>query len=342
MRLLCTGAAGFISSNVIDALVGQGHIVTGVDMLDEKIHPTIPNYLNPKVEYIYTPLHIWNPPTLDFEAVIHFAALGGVSRAAREPKAILVANCLGTERLCQIIKDRCPKLKQAILASSFSIYGNNYKYFCTLCPTIPDHSSSGTRTEEDLTLGNYEVLCPQCNGPMVLEPITEKTLPSPLELYAVSKYTQELLWNTLFCKKTTLRFSSVYGPRLRLHDGEATIIAKLAGWIKDGIPPTLFEDGKQLRDWIYVGDVIHAINALLEGREAAPIINVCSGAGTTLLDACNILAETFHTTCYPKIVGGYRSGDIRHCIGDYSNFKKLTGKIPIPFSIESALASFIK
>ena len=253
-----------------------------------------------------------------------------------------MANCLGTERLCQILRDRCPKLKQAILASSFSVYGNNYNYLCKNAECNYSGIGFGVRTEDNLKVGIYGVLCPTCERAMTILRIREDTTPSPLELYATSKYTQEVLWNMLSCKKTILRFSSVYGPRLRLHDGEATIIAKLAGWIKDGIPPTLFEDGKQLRDWVYVGDIIHAITTLLEGREAAPIINVCSGVGTTLLDACNILAETFHTTCYPKIVGGYRSGDIRHCIGDCSNFEKLTGTSPSTFCVSSAKASFIE
>ena len=82
------------------------------------------------------------------------------------------------------------------------------------------------------------------------------------------------------------RFSSVYGTRLRLDDGEATIVAKLAGWLRAGLCPKLFEDGRQLRDWVFVGDLVEAIVRVVEGAPAPAYVNVCSGVGTSLIDAC--------------------------------------------------------
>jgi nucleoside-diphosphate-sugar epimerase len=150
---------------------------------------------------------------------------------------------------------------------------------------------------------------------------------------------QELCFRGFDRAETTIfRFSSVYGPRLRLDDGEATIIAKLAGWIGSGVTPTLFEDGRQIRDWVYVGDLVQAVLALVDGAAAPPIVNVCSGRPTTLREACDILARTLDTSCSPNIAGGFRPGDMRHCLGDPGNFAKLLGRQPLSFAEGAPLA----
>jgi dTDP-L-rhamnose 4-epimerase len=129
-----------------------------------------------------------------------------------------------------------------------------------------------------------------------------------------------------------MRFSSVYGTRLRLHDGEATIIAKLAGWIGAGETPTLFEDGRQIRDWVYVGDVVATALALTALPGPARVVNVCSGVPTTLVEACEILADCLGTHVRPKVVGGFRAGDMRHCLGDAGPLAALLGRTPISFA----------
>ena len=135
-----------------------------------------------------------------------------------------------------------------------------------------------------------------------------------------------------------LRFSSVYGPRLRLYDGEATIIAQIAGWIRSGQRPSLFEDGRQMRDWVYVGDVVAAITRLLGGAEAPSVVNVCSGVGTPLAEACEAIASAYGVRCDPELVGSFRSGDMRHCLGDPGRLRALIGRDPIPFTEGSSLA----
>ena len=138
------------------------------------------------------------------------------------------------------------------------------------------------------------------------------------------------------CQKTIFRFSSVYGSGMRLQDGEATIIAKLAGQIKEGISPKLFEDGRQMRDWVYVGDICKAIETVLRRQpkeNSEEIINICSGEGTSLLDGCKHLsyAYGYFPTIKPEIVGGYRPGDMRHCVGDPSKLEFTLGVKPTLF-----------
>jgi UDP-glucuronate 4-epimerase len=94
MKVLVTGAAGFIGSHVVDALVARGAAVIGLDSLDPGVHRAVPEYLNPKADYCFSDLRTFQPDErfADVEGIVHLAALGGVSRAAREPANIIQAN----------------------------------------------------------------------------------------------------------------------------------------------------------------------------------------------------------------------------------------------------------
>jgi dTDP-L-rhamnose 4-epimerase len=336
MKVLVTGGAGFIGSHIVDALAETGHRVLVIDSLDPAIYKAPPPYLRSDVDYSFIDLRHWQPTSAfdDVEAVVHLAALGGVSRAAREPANVLSANVAGTARLVEACA-RWPKLQRFVLASSFSVYGANYKY---RLPSTGE-TRDGSRAIADLDAGRFDVRDRKSGEVAEIVPITENATPNPLELYGASKYMQELcLRGFTHAPVTIFRFSSVYGTRLRLDDGEATIVAKLAGWIRDGHEPTLFEDGRQLRDWVYVGDLVEAVTRVVEGAAAPPIVNVCSGVGTSLIDACEHIGRVFGVNATYRVVGGYRAGDMRHCLGDQSSLAKLIGRAPLTFAEGAPLA----
>lgn len=335
MKVLVTGAAGFIGSHVVDGLVNQGHQVVGLDGLDPDIYQRPPSYLNPAADYCFLDLRNLRDGKrfADVEAVIHFAALGGVARAAREPANLIDANVRGTANLIEAMRDM-PKLRRVLHISSFSVYGSNYKY-----RTSSGELIDGSRKVEDLEKGRYEVYGPD-GQPAQITQINATTPPNPLETYGASKYMQELCFRGFQQAPLTIfRFSSVYGDRLRLDDGEATIIAKLAGWIRDGKRPKLFEDGQQIRDWVFVGDIVAAAQAIVAGKSAPPVVNVCTGVPTTLEEACVYLADALGVDCPPEIVGGYRAGDMRHCLGDPTDITNLIDRRPIALK-EGAVAAF--
>jgi dTDP-L-rhamnose 4-epimerase len=336
MKVVVTGGAGFIGSHVVDALAGRGDEVIVIDSLDPGVHHGPPGYLRDDVDYCFADLRHWRPDERfeGVEGVVHLAALGGVGRAAKETENVLTANAGGTARLVEEMKG-WPSLRRVVVAGSFSAYGSNYAYRCLGCGT----ERNGDRDPADLAAGRYEVTCARCGGETEVLPVTEATPPSPLEWYGASKYMQELAFRGFEqARVTTLRFSSVYGTRLRLDDGEATIIAKLAGWIRAGQSPSLFEDGRQIRDWVYVGDIVDAALALLDGAPAGPVVNVCSGVATTLTEACGYIAEAVGSSARPTVVGGFRPGDMRHCLGDPVNLRALLGRDPVSFREGAALA----
>ena len=335
MKALVTGAAGFIGSHVVDALREAGVAVLGLDSLDQAVHRAIPDYLRPDVDYCFADLRTFVPDErfADVELVVHLAALGGVARAAREPGNIISANVGGTARLLEFA--RAWPLRRVILAGSFSVYGANYSY------RVPSTGAvlSAYRQARDLERGLFDVRDPATGEVAEIIPITPDTLPNPLETYGASKYMQELCFRGFDSAPVTiLRFSSVYGPRLRLDDGEATIIARLAGWIRAGVSPTLFEDGQQIRDWVFVRDIADLVVRIAQGAESPDLINVCSGVPTTLAGACTTLNHVFGSDVQPIIAGGFRPGDMRHCLGDPSIFARVLGRRPVTFEDGAALA----
>jgi dTDP-L-rhamnose 4-epimerase len=306
-----------------------------IDSLDPGIYKEPPSYLNPKAEYCFADLRYWRPDSRfdNVEVVVHLAALGGVSRAAREPENIISGNCGGTARLAEVA-GTWPRLRTLMLVSSFSVYGANFTYRCKSCGC----ERNGQRVTEDLEAGRFEVMCQQCDEGASIVPIKESATPGPMETYAASKYMQELCFRGFTrCPVYILRLSSAYGKRLRPDDGEATIIAKIAGWIRANKRPKLFEDGRQIRDFVYLGDVIETVLALISGASVPQIINVCSGDPTTLIDACHYVSNSLGKEITPEVVGRYRKGDMRHCLGDPSILRGLLGRDPVPFKEGAAL-----
>src|SRR5262245_585875 len=104
MKVLVTGGAGFIGSHIVDALAGSGADVIVVDSLDPEVFHAPPSYLNPKADYFIADLRRFQPDERfdDIEMVVHCAALGGVSRAARQRENVLTANAGGTARLLDV------------------------------------------------------------------------------------------------------------------------------------------------------------------------------------------------------------------------------------------------
>lgn len=331
MKVLVTGGAGFIGSHAVDAFVDQGADVLCLDSLDPGAHRSVPAYLNPEADYCFADLRAWQPDDRveDIEVVVHFAALGGVNRAAREPENVITANVGGTSRLLAAM-GRWARLRMVILASSFSVYGSSYRYRCTHCGRTRD----GGRVERDMVAGRYEVYCSACRQPTAVLPLSESTSPEPLEVYGASKYMQELCFRGFqHAPVHILRQSSIYGPRLRSADGEATIIAKIAGWTAAGSTIQLFEDGHQIRDWVHVDDTIAAALALVSRGTGPPIINVCTGTPTSLLEACDVIGEAMGRPSIVDVVGGFRSGDMRHCLGNPTLLRELIGRDPITFRV---------
>jgi UDP-glucose 4-epimerase len=162
---------------------------------------------------------------------------------------------------------------------------------------------------------------------------------APREPYAASKAMQELVFSGYDGPINILRFSSVYGRNMRQSGDDATIAGRLAGWIRSSERCDIHEDGLQSRDFVSVTDVVDTIRAILDGRPCPPVLNVCSGKPTTLIEACTIIGDAVGRKPVIHMTGESRPGDMRHCLGDAGPLTELLGRAPVSFA-EGACVAF--
>jgi dTDP-L-rhamnose 4-epimerase len=152
---------------------------------------------------------------------------------------------------------------------------------------------------------------------------------NPISVYGLTKYFQEnLLQNvceSLDINYTGLRFQNVYGPGQSLTNPYTGIISIFTNLLRQDKTINIFEDGKESRDFVYVDDVIDAIQlALLNERNQCEIYNVGSGNQTTVLEIAETLRSHLKSNSLLQITGNYRKGDIRH---NYANIDKIVNDL---------------
>ena len=346
MRVLVTGGAGFIGSHTVDLLVERGYSVRVLDNLEPQVHfNKKPDYLNQKVEYFFgnvTEREDWFKALKNVDAVIHLAAIVGVGQSMYQPVRYLTTNSIGTANMYEVLLEK-PEIRKSIrkiiVASSKSIYGEG-AYVCKVHGVV----YPGLRKREQLEKKDWEVHCPFCDEYVKPVGITEEKPVQNLSIYALSKYdTERIAVNFGFALKiptVVLRYFNVYGPRQSLNNPYTGVIAIFSSRIKNNNPPIIFEDGRQLRDFIYVEDVARA-NLLALESEREGVYNVGTGKATSILEVANTLIELFDSKVEPKITGEFRVGDNRHDFADISKIKREL-KFEPRYSLKQGLEKFVE
>jgi len=331
MKILVTGGAGFIGSHTVDLLVEKGHEVTILDNLEPQVHVNKkPDYINQKAKLIIgdvTNKDTWLNVLKNVDAIVHLAAMVGVGQSMYQPVRYLNANTIGTAKLYEALLDK-PELRKRIqkiiVASSMSIYGEG-AYECKNCGTV----YPGLRLKKQLEEKGWEIHCPKCGECVKPIPTNEDKPALNLSTYALSKYDQEKIslnyGFALNIPTVALRYFNVFGPRQSLNNPYTGVCAIFSSRIKNNNSPIIYEDGKQIRDFIYVEDVARANLLCLEKINDIDSFNVCSGSPTSILKIAEILIELHDSNVEPKITEGFRAGDVRHIFGDLSKMKKKLG-----------------
>ena len=292
MNILVTGSAGFIGKHVVKRLLELGHEVTGIDNLEPRVHGegavSAPN------EYDFIQVSCANVPyrvLRKANVVIHLAAQVGVADSMVDQIRYVQDNSMATAHFLEDLaftnyKDGA--LHKLIVASSMSVYGD------------PDTS----------------------------QPIRESHPTAPASVYGLTKYDQEMLckfWGKQHDVSTVaLRFFNIYGPGQALSNPYTGVIANFANWLLAGERPTVYEDGQQTRDFVYVDDVAEAIVIAALMSTYHDTYNICTGEPTTIGIMAIMLAQALGSDVLSRsgcnITGEKRPGDIRHCIGNNSRF----------------------
>jgi dTDP-L-rhamnose 4-epimerase len=325
VRVLLTGAAGFIGSRVGAALRAAGHDVVAVDAMLPAAHG--PNPVLPKgCRQVDVSDGEALAPLLDgVDLVCHQAAMVGAGVDAADAPAYGGHNDFATTVL--LAQMFATGVRRLVLASSMVVYGQG-RYACA------DHGpvDPPPRRRADLDAGIFEHRCPVCGLDVTWLLVDEDAALRPRSLYAASKVAQEhyaLAWSEATGGSVVaLRYHNVYGPGMPRDTPYSGVAAIFRSALERGQPPRVFEDGGQMRDFVHVDDVAAANLAATADRDGFTALNVCSGRPISIIDVASALCDArrdISGSASPVITGQYRSGDVRHIVADPSRAAAVLG-----------------
>lgn len=273
--ILVTGGAGFIGSNLVDALLAHGYSVRVLDNLSTGKRSNLP--ADKRVELIEGDVanaQVVRSALQGCSAVVHLAAVASVQASVDDPVGTHRSNLIGTLNLCEAMREE--GVRRVVFASSAAVYGNN---------------GEG-------------------------QPIDEDTPKSPLTPYAADKLASEHYLD--FYRRqhglepVVFRFFNIYGPRQDPSSPYSGVISIFTERAQQGLPITVFGDGEQTRDFLYVGDLVELLVQALEcGEVQEGAINVGLNHATSLNQLLAAIGDVLGGLP-PVSYQAARGGDIRH------------------------------
>ena len=289
---LVTGAAGFVGSNLVEALADRGYTVRGVDNFETGRRSNL-EPLDSLPEFSFHEADIRDGEAMadlmdGVDYLFHQAAVASVPRSVEDPVTTTDANCTGTATVLDAA--RRAGVEAAVVASSSSVYGSS----------------------EEL-------------------PKIESMPATPESPYALSKYfTEELAleFSDFYDIDTVaLRYFNVFGPRQDPEGQYAAVIPKFVSLMLDGDRPVVFGDGEQSRDFTYIDNAVQANVLAAEGDVTGEAFNVGTGGRVTVNELVETLNDHLGTDLDP-IHDDPRPGDVRHSHADVSKARDLLGYDP--------------
>jgi nucleoside-diphosphate-sugar epimerase len=288
-RFLVTGGAGFIGSHIVRALLEQGDFVRVLDNFSTGKRENLVGLQVDTIEGDLRDTRVVAQAVRDIDIIFHEAAFVSVPQSMQDPLPCFEINQRGTEILLEAA--RKAQVGRVVLASSAAVYGDS----------------------DALPLGEDAVL-------------------HPLSPYAVSKRVDEL-YAEMYTRSfgldvVALRYFNVFGPRQRPDSMYAAAVPIFTRRLIDGNPITIYGDGGQTRDLVYVGDIVRA-NLIASQHSAAPgeVFNICSGNEIRLIDLIEVLMDSFPSAPAPVFLPA-RTGDIYRSVGNPGKAEKLLGYRP--------------
>lgn len=293
MKFLVTGGAGFIGSHLVERLQKEKHQVIVLDNYSTGKEENLA-FIDPSLVQIVRgdirDLDVLMEVVKEMDGVFHQAALVSVPRSIDAPKLSFDINVNGTLNVFEAARQQ--GVKRVVFASSAAIYGNNTHL-----------------------------------------PLTERAAPNPLSPYGLDKlHTERMaaLYQSLYGLETVaLRYFNVYGPRQDPKSPYSGVISIFVDRLLQNRTPTIFGDGRQTRDFVFVGDIVQANMAAMFGPYSAfCAYNVGIGQSHDLNTLYDYLQSILGISQPPVYVDA-REGDIMHSLSDITAIKRAFGYRPV-------------
>lgn len=350
MKILITGGAGFIGSSLALALLKKGHSIVVLDNLSTQIHginaeETSPLYTSIKNSVTFikgdvTNREHWQKALIGVDVLVHYAAETGTGQSMYEIERYTTVNVGGTGILLDLLaNDKTLQVKKVIVASSRSIYGEGKYFSDELGIVYPNR-----RTDAAMQNGDFDVHYPNEKTALQLMPTDEESKIHPSSVYGITKQNQEQMvlcvCKAIGIKAIAFRYQNVYGPGQSLTNPYTGILSIFSSLILNGKPISIFEDGKESRDFVFIDDVVAATILGIENDTIHnDVFNVGAGVATDVITVAKTLLAKYNKDVPLTITGNYRLGDIRHNFADLTKIKKALGFTPT-VSFEEGITKF--
>jgi dTDP-L-rhamnose 4-epimerase len=327
VRVLLTGAAGFIGGAIADQLGADGEDVVSVDLLIPEAH-SAGAVMPPRVHRLdVRDANAWVELLRGVDVVCHQAAMVGSGVHVADMPSYAGHNDLGTAVLLAAMHGA--GVRRLVLASSMVVYGEG-AYECA------EHKQQQPRPRSlaALDAGDFENHCAVCERPLSWSLVHEDARLDPRSSYAASKVAQEHYTSAWVrqagASAIALRYHNVYGPGMPRDTPYSGVAALFRSAVERDEAPTVFEDGGQMRDFVHVRDVARANVIAMRAVVSMPderfaTYNVCSGEPISIEDVATLVARGTGKDIAPVISGRYRLGDVRHVVASPQRAKQGLG-----------------
>ena len=308
-----TGSAGFIGSAICRTLEDEGDEIVRVDLMLPQAHGTRePPGGTHRLDV--RDAESWTTLLDGVDAVCHQAALVGAGVRVSDLPAYAAHNDLGTAALLSAMHE--VGLHRLVVASSMVVYGEG-RYVCG------EHGAQAPspRRIEDLEAGHFDNMCEVCGVALGWDLVEEDARLDPRSSYAASKVAQEH-YASAWVRQAggaaiALRYHNVYGPGMPRDTPYSGVAAMFRSSLERGAAPQVYEDGRQMRDFVHVDDVaranVLALRAVVDHTGFAAY-NVCSGHPISIAEVAAFVARGAADPREPEVTGKYRTGDVRHVV----------------------------
>lgn len=309
---LVTGGAGFIGCAMSGPLADQYDLVVALDNLHPQVHSqrARPERLDPRVELVrgdVTSADDWDGLLSDLrpDTVLHLAAETGTAQSLTESTRHAHVNVVGTTQMLDALLRHQAIPERVVLTSSRAVYGEGAWVDGDGRAHYP-----GQRSAEMLEAGQWDF-----PGLTPTPFSSARVKPTPTSVYGSTKLAQENIV-TSWCRAVgvtpvVFRLQNVYGPGQSLTNPYTGIVPLFARLAKGGDVIPVYEDGRIVRDFVYIDDTVAALMAGVVGSTATvDPWDVGSGEGTSILDLAVLVAQLYDAPS-PRVTGQFRNGDVR-------------------------------